>query len=135
MNTDKQIANYGLPLLKQRREGRKSLRQFEIWLEKEVAGLSARFESEMSELNELIEEAEQAIRDHEKIESGEDTDFKQSLETNRDLFSSASAALASLREEKVQLEKKIAEVVDNNSIVQNFRLCIAGLKKKHGFTD
>ena len=136
MNTTEQLVNDAIKLLRKRFEARKSLGEFEEWLKKEVDRLKAPFQSELSALNELIEEAEQAIKDH-KIASikDEDDDLKKSLETNRALFSWAPAALASLREEKDKLEKKIAEVIDKDSAVLNLRQIIANLKIRHGFTD
>jgi hypothetical protein len=135
MNTPKQIANDGIALLKERLKGRKSLNSLQGMLEQEVAGLSAPFQSKLSALNELIEEAEQAISDRKKIASSEDADLKQSLETNRALFSLAPAALDSLLLQKFILQMKIAEVVDNDSVVQNFRQSIALTKIRYGFTD
>ena len=135
MNTPEQMVKDGLVLLKQRLEGRKSLNSLQGMLKQEVARLSAPFQSELSALNEMIEEAEQAIKDREKIASGEDADLLQSLETNRALFSLAPAALDSLREKKAQLEKEIADVVDTDEDVQNFRKSIALTKIRYGFTD
>lgn len=135
MNTPKQIANDGLTLLKQRLEGRKSLKMFQGWLKEKVARYRSRFESELSALNEQIEEAEQVINDRKIIASGEDADLKQSLETNRALFSLAPATLAYLREEKAQLEKKIAEAIDNDEDVQKWKKSIALTKIRYGFTD
>jgi len=135
MNTRKQIETYGLTLLKQRLDGRKSLEMFLGWLEEKEVQYRSRFESELSALNKQIEETERVIKDHEKIVSSKDADLKQSLETNRALFSWAPAALAYLREEKAKLEKKIAEAIDNDEDVQNWKKTIALLKIRHGFTD
>ncbi len=135
MNTTEQMANDGLALLKQRLEGRKSLEMFQGWLKEREDRYRSRFDSELSTLNQMIEEAEQAISDCKKIASSEDADLLQSLETNRALFSLAPAALDSLLLQKVQLEKKIAEAIDNDEDVQSWNKSIALTKIRFGFTD
>lgn len=135
-------------LLRDRREGRMRLQSIEELLQKRLEKLTSIYKEELFDLEELIEEANQVIKDekniHDRIaalqeehssDSHELEYLQQSLKNNKELFANIPSALTSLLEEKNDLQEKITKLVDNDKDFNQLRIMISKLKTIYGFTE